>query len=106
MRPLRVAGADQELTEASCATEEEGAVSFYVRPDSYIDSNTGLAHVYLRQTVYGIEVADGDVNMNINVENGQILSYGSSVSVAFASAVLVLSPRTMSANGGCITCFV
>jgi extracellular elastinolytic metalloproteinase len=57
----------------------EGASSFYVRPDSYIDNNTGIAHVYLRQTVYGVEVADGDVNVNIDVEDGRILSYGSSV---------------------------
>ena len=51
---------------------------FYVRDDSYTDKNTGVTHVYLRQTVYGVEVADGD--MNVNVKDGRVLSYGDSVS--------------------------
>lgn len=68
--------------------EAEGATLFYVRPDSYIDTNTGIAHVYLRQTVYGVEVADGDVNMNINVQDGRVLSYGSSVSFPLLSMCL------------------
>ena len=58
---------------------EDGEMSFYVRPDSYIDPHTGLAFVYLRQVIYGIEVVDGDVNVNIN-KHGRIVSYGSSVS--------------------------
>lgn len=60
--------------------QEDGSTSFYVRPDSYVDHATGTAHVYLRQVVYGIEVADGDVNVNIDIEDGRMLSYGSSVS--------------------------
>ena len=59
----------------------DSVTSFYVRPDSYTDRNTGIAHIYLRQVVYGIEVADGDVNVNVDVESGRVLSYGSSVGV-------------------------
>ena len=76
-------------------SDMEGATSFYVRPDSYVDKNTGIAHVYLRQTVYGIEVADGDVNVNVNAADGRILSYGSSVSATvsrlLASVLMALS---------------
>jgi len=50
--------------------------SYKIRPDSYTDPSTGITHVYVRQLVHGIEVADG--NMNINVKDGMILSYGNS----------------------------
>ncbi|KAG9118582.1 Fungalysin/Thermolysin Extracellular metalloproteinase 5, partial [Ceratobasidium sp. 392] len=39
--------------------------TFYIRNDSYTDQNTGISHVYARQTVHNIEVEDGDVNLNI-----------------------------------------
>jgi extracellular elastinolytic metalloproteinase len=51
--------------------------SYYIRGDSYTDSNSGVTHVYVRQVVNGLEVADGDIN--INVKDGLVLSYGSSV---------------------------
>ncbi|KAJ7074555.1 Fungalysin metallopeptidase-domain-containing protein [Mycena amicta] len=50
--------------------------SYRIRKDSYTDTNSGITHVYVRQTVNGIEVADGD--MNINVKDGMVLSYGNS----------------------------
>ncbi|KAF8882989.1 Fungalysin metallopeptidase-domain-containing protein [Infundibulicybe gibba] len=50
--------------------------SYKIRKDSYTDSNTGVTHVYVRQVVNGIEVADGD--MNINIKDGMVLSYGNS----------------------------
>lgn len=56
-----------------------GASGYYIRNDSYTDQNTGISHVYARQVVNGLEVADGDVNLNIR--DGQVLSYGSSVSI-------------------------
>lgn len=64
----------RELTDTRLAPGSD----FYVREDSYTDKNTGVTHVYLRQTVHGIEVSDGD--MNINVKDGRVLSYGDSVS--------------------------
>lgn len=49
---------------------------FKIRKDSYTDSNTGVTHVYVRQIINGLEVADGD--MNINIKDGMVLSYGNS----------------------------
>ncbi|TFK51601.1 hypothetical protein OE88DRAFT_1659712 [Heliocybe sulcata] len=53
--------------------EETG---FVVRKDSYTDRATGVTHVYVRQVVNGIEVADGDIN--VNVKDGKVFSYGDS----------------------------
>ncbi|KAJ3773043.1 Fungalysin metallopeptidase-domain-containing protein [Lentinula raphanica] len=50
--------------------------SYKIRSDSYTDPSTGVTHVYVRQLLHGIEVADG--NMNINIKDGKILSYGNS----------------------------
>ncbi|KAF9039107.1 extracellular elastinolytic metallo proteinase [Panaeolus papilionaceus] len=50
--------------------------SYKIRDDSYTDKNTGVTHVYVRQLVNGLEVTDGD--MNINVKDGMVLSYGNS----------------------------
>ncbi|KAJ1024111.1 hypothetical protein NDA16_002950 [Ustilago loliicola] len=51
---------------------------FYVRPDSYTDPSSGISHYFIRQLVNGLEVADGDLNINISPE-GKILSFGSSL---------------------------
>ncbi len=51
---------------------------FYVRPDSYTDASSGISHYYIRQLVNGLEVADGDLNINI-APDGKILSFGSSL---------------------------
>ena len=50
--------------------------AFEVRKDSYTDAATGVTHVYIRQYMNGIEVADGDIN--VNVKDGVVLSYGDS----------------------------
>lgn len=52
---------------------------FYVRKDSYHDKTTGVHHIYLRQILNGIEVSDA--NVNINIRDGQVISYGDSVRV-------------------------
>ena len=51
---------------------------FVLRKDSYTDKATGVTHVFFRQMVNGLEVADGDIN--VNVKDGAIISYGDSVS--------------------------
>ncbi|KAJ9050443.1 hypothetical protein DSO57_1014449 [Entomophthora muscae] len=48
----------------------------YAIKDFYTSSSTGVSHVYLRQKVDGKEVFNGD--MNINVKDGVIVSYGDS----------------------------
>jgi hypothetical protein len=54
-----------------------GEYEYAIRDDSYTDKNTGVSHVYVRQIVNGIEVTDGDIN--VNVKDGVVLSWGDSV---------------------------
>jgi extracellular elastinolytic metalloproteinase len=56
--------------------EASAGSAYKIRPDSYTDKNTGVTHVYVRQLVNGLEVTDGD--MNINIKDGMVLSYGNS----------------------------
>jgi extracellular elastinolytic metalloproteinase len=58
----------------------QDSTSFVLRKDSYTDKNTGVTHAYLRQFIHGLEVADGDVN--VNIVNGLVFSYGNSVCLA------------------------
>lgn len=53
--------------------------SYRIRKDSYTDPSTGVTHIYAKQVYRGLDVFDGDVN--INVYNGKIISYGNEVSV-------------------------
>jgi extracellular elastinolytic metalloproteinase len=53
--------------------------SFVLRKDSYTDKATGVTHVFFRQMINGIEVADGDIN--VNVMGDTVISYGDSVSL-------------------------
>lgn len=53
---------------------ESDDYSYRIRKDSYTDQSTGVTHVYAKQTYRGLDVADGDVN--INVKDGSIISYG------------------------------
>jgi extracellular elastinolytic metalloproteinase len=68
-----------------------GDNSFALRKDSYTDKATGVTHVFFRQMINGIEVADGDIN--VNVKDGAVISYGDSVRV-----VLGASPSAGGAN--------
>ncbi|KIY49610.1 hypothetical protein FISHEDRAFT_65088 [Fistulina hepatica ATCC 64428] len=56
--------------------EDLVASAFRIREDSYTDETTGITHVYFRQLINGLEVTDGDIN--VNVQDGMVLSYGSS----------------------------
>ncbi|CUA67209.1 Extracellular metalloproteinase 4 [Rhizoctonia solani] len=62
---------------------------FYIRDDSYTDENTGISHVYARQLFQGLETADG--NINLNICDGNVLSFGDSFFQGPASP-LVNSP--------------
>ncbi|KAF7795913.1 hypothetical protein EIP86_007080 [Pleurotus ostreatoroseus] len=67
--------AKQFVTQLTADARSPGA-SFYIRDDSYTDKRTGITHIYVRQLMYGIEVADADINLNI--KDGRVLSYGDS----------------------------
>ncbi|OWZ33300.1 extracellular elastinolytic metalloproteinase [Cryptococcus neoformans c45] len=56
------------------AQEGEG---FYIREDSYTDARTGVTHIFARQLLNGLEVSDGDINLNID-RDGRIMSWGNS----------------------------
>lgn len=74
MDPLDVA---RIFVDDVLSTHSVQGLSYKIRKDSYTDKNTGVTHVYVRQLVNGLEVADGD--MNLNIKDGVVLSYGTSV---------------------------
>ena len=74
MDPLDVA---RIFVDDVLSTQAAQDLSYKIRKDSYTDKNTGVTHVYVRQLVNGLEVTDGD--MNINIKDGMVLSYGTSV---------------------------
>lgn len=51
--------------------------NYCIRNDSYTDQNSGISHVYVRQLVKGLELVDA--NINLNIRDNQVLSYGNSV---------------------------
>jgi len=73
MDPLDVA---RVFIEDIYSAQLSRGLSYRIRKDSYTDKNTGVTHVYVRQLVNGLEVTDGD--MNINIKDGMVLSYGTS----------------------------
>ena len=61
------------------STQSAHGLSYKICKDSYTDSKkTGVTHVYVCQLVNGLEVT-GDGDMNINIKDGVVLSYGTSV---------------------------
>jgi len=65
------------VNELSTSFAQDGH-SYWLRDDSYTDSASGVSYFYFRQLVRDFEVADG--NINVNVYNGKVISYGDSVS--------------------------
>ena len=51
--------------------------SYRIENDSCTDKNTGVTHVHVRQVMNGMDVVDGDAN--VNVLGGRVLFYGNSV---------------------------
>ncbi|KAI3658789.1 hypothetical protein MP638_002589 [Amoeboaphelidium occidentale] len=49
----------------------------YVIMNSYKTESNGVHHIYFKQRIDGIEVENGDANVNID-KNGRVVSYGSS----------------------------
>lgn len=52
---------------------------YILRKDSYTDKATGVTHVFFHQLINGIEVADGDIN--VNVMDSGVISHGNLVSI-------------------------
>ncbi|ORX91540.1 hypothetical protein K493DRAFT_325562 [Basidiobolus meristosporus CBS 931.73] len=51
--------------------------SDYVVKNMYQSEHNGATHVYLRQIVHGLEVVNGDMNINLD-KYGRVVSYGDS----------------------------
>jgi extracellular elastinolytic metalloproteinase len=56
---------------------DDRASDYVLRGDSYHDKRIGVTHAYFRQYINGIEVVDA--NINVNVKDGKVISYGDSV---------------------------
>lgn len=57
--------------------ESELTASEFIVQSSYKSDLNGVTHVYLRQKVNGLEVLNGDININVD-RFGQVISYGDS----------------------------
>ncbi|OZJ02560.1 hypothetical protein BZG36_04337 [Bifiguratus adelaidae] len=51
--------------------------SDFVVKNAYTSEHNGVTHVYLRQVVDGLEVVNGDMNINVDAD-GRIISHGAS----------------------------
>ncbi|KAG0265214.1 Fungalysin/Thermolysin Extracellular metalloproteinase 5 [Mortierella polycephala] len=51
--------------------------SDYIVKNAYSTKHNGVTHVYLRQRINGLEVVNGDINVNVD-RHGRIISYGDS----------------------------
>ena len=53
---------------------------------TYTDVRTGITHIYARQLLNGLEVSDGDINLNID-RDGRVISWGNSFHPGSAPSV-------------------
>ncbi len=67
-------------------------ISNMVVTDQYTDRATQTTHIYLRQTQAGIEVYNGNINVNV-ASNGAIVNLGNQFVPNVAGAARNLSPR-------------
>lgn len=51
--------------------------SDYIVKNAYTSKHNGVTHVYLRQRIDGLEVINGDINVNVD-KHGNVISYGDS----------------------------
>ncbi|KAG0276017.1 Fungalysin/Thermolysin Extracellular metalloproteinase 5 [Linnemannia exigua] len=57
--------------------EQQLTSSDYIVKNAYTSKHNGVTHVYLRQVVDGLEVVNGDINVNVD-RNGHVISFGNS----------------------------
>ena len=61
--------------------------------DQYTDTDTGMTHIYLRQQVNGLEIANANANFNVR-SDGRILSIGSTFVSGIAELAIDRSRRS------------
>ncbi|GJJ71188.1 extracellular elastinolytic metalloproteinase [Entomortierella parvispora] len=57
--------------------EKQVTDSDYIVKNAYTSKHNGVTHVYLKQRIDGLEVANGDINVNVD-RHGNVISYGDS----------------------------
>ncbi|KAF9948980.1 Fungalysin/Thermolysin Extracellular metalloproteinase 5, partial [Modicella reniformis] len=57
--------------------EQKLTDSEYIVKNAYTSKHNGVTHVYLRQRIDGLEVINGDINVNVD-KHGNVISYGDS----------------------------
>ncbi|KAG0377061.1 Fungalysin/Thermolysin Extracellular metalloproteinase 5 [Mortierella sp. AD032] len=57
--------------------EQQLTTSDYIVKNAYTSKHNGVTHVYFRQVVDGLEVVNGDINVNVD-RNGHVISFGNS----------------------------
>ncbi|KAG0329861.1 Fungalysin/Thermolysin Extracellular metalloproteinase 5 [Dissophora globulifera] len=57
--------------------EQRLTSSEYIVKNAYTSKHNGVTHVYLRQVINGLEVVNGDINVNVD-RDGNVISYGDS----------------------------
>lgn len=67
---------DPETVALEFARSQLDATEFVVS-SAYKSEHSGVTHVYLRQVVGGLEVVNGDININVD-RDGRVLSFGDS----------------------------
>ncbi|KAF9198455.1 Fungalysin/Thermolysin Extracellular metalloproteinase 5 [Haplosporangium sp. Z 27] len=79
-------GDNEVFFTGSASTPERVAVEFveqkltdsdYIVKNAYTSKHNGVTHVYLRQRIDGLEVINGDINVNVD-KHGNVISYGNS----------------------------
>ncbi|KAG0194999.1 Fungalysin/Thermolysin Extracellular metalloproteinase 5, partial [Mortierella sp. GBA43] len=69
--------AENPTKVATDFVEERLTSSGYIVKNAYTSDHNGVTHVYLRQVVDGLEVVNGDINVNVD-RSGRVISYGNS----------------------------
>ncbi|KAG0314809.1 Fungalysin/Thermolysin Extracellular metalloproteinase 5 [Dissophora globulifera] len=57
--------------------EQKLTDSEYIVKNAYTSKHNGVTHVYLRQRIDGLEVINGDINVNVD-KRGNVISFGDS----------------------------
>lgn len=73
--PLAIAEAYLEANAADFGLSTAD-LSGYVVTDRYTDAHNGVTHLYLRQTLHGLPIADADINVNVS-SAGEVINVGS-----------------------------
>jgi len=74
---LFAGSASNPAKTATDFVEQHLTSSDYIVKNAYTSKHNGVTHVYLRQKVDGLEVVNGDINVNVD-QDGHVISYGNS----------------------------